>query len=83
MLSDVFSACGREAELDERLDPHAEEGVVQLVDLRPVVDRLAVDDLHGAEVVVEDGVEADVTKAELVDRDLELRRLSGRISVPG
>ncbi len=61
-----------EAELDERPDVPRQQRVVQFVDPTPIVDRLAADDLHGPEDVVEDRVKADVTETELVDGGLEL-----------
>ncbi len=76
-MEDLVLGClqrlGREAQLDERLDLLRQQSVVQLVDLGPIVDRLAVLHPHGAEHVVENGVETDVPKSEFVDRNLQLR----------
>ena len=58
---------GHEAQLDERPDAVRQDAVVDLIHVRPVVDRLALLGLAvDAVVVVEDVVEADV--AEIGDR---------------
>jgi len=62
----------REAELDEGPDTTREERIVEAVDAAPVVDRPAIDELHRAENVMEDRVESQVTKAELVGGGFEL-----------
>ncbi len=65
---------GREAQFDEGLDVTCEEVVIELVDGGPIVSDAPVWSLlHRAERVVENGVEAEVAKAELVDRGFELR----------
>jgi hypothetical protein len=64
---------GREAELDERPDLLRQQRIIELVDLRPVIDDPRIRLAHRAEDIVEDVVEADVAEAELVDRGLELR----------
>ena len=57
---------GHEAKLHERADLHAEQEVEELIDVLPVVDRLAVRAfLVNAHVVVEEAVEADVTKTDV------------------
>ena len=57
---------GQEAKLHEGSDLHAEQEVEELIDVLPVVDRLAVRAfLVDAHVVVEKAVEADVTKTDV------------------
>ena len=59
----------REAELDKRPDVPGQQVVIKLVDLRPVVNGLAIFDSHCSQHVVKDRVEPDIAKAEFVDSE--------------
>jgi len=59
-------------ELDKRPDVPGQQVVIELVDLRPVVNRRPILDLHCSQHVVKDRVESYIAKAKLVDSRLEL-----------
>src|ERR1035438_57574 len=62
----------REAEFNERPDVPGEQIVVESIDLRPVVDSLAVLNVDSTQHVVEYRVKTDVAKAEFIGGELEL-----------
>ena len=63
----------RETELNKWPDVPGQQIVIELVDLRPVVDGLAIFDSHCPQHIVKDRVEADIAKAEFIGSELELR----------
>jgi hypothetical protein len=74
LFCEVASAFGREAEFDKRPDVPGQQVVIELVDLRPVVDSLSIFDAHRSQHIVKDGVKTDIAKAEFIHGDkLELR----------
>src|ERR1035438_1466898 len=61
-----------ETELDKRPDAPGQQVVIKLVDLRPVVDGLAIFHSHCSQHVVKDRVKTDIAKAEFIHSELEL-----------
>ena len=64
-------------ELDEWLDMHRQQLVIELVDLRPVISRVAARDSHCSEYVVKNRVKTYIAKPQLIGDDLELRLAVG------